>query len=217
MTSLNSKMSELQLQIYTDPGQILALMRDHALYERDYEDRSHFWHMIEANQIPWSPVGMLWHPVNGPQPLKIEQVVALALFDGDDVVGFLLAECYEDGPAIKGLGQGYAGSLDAALMAYVKPHWRQRGIASRLLRTIEPELVNRLGITESHLSMVIATGSLKRLASRSLRVLVSTQAPSNTTIWRQCLREYPRYHSMIERRLALYEMDQGINKKQRCA
>jgi len=33
MTSLHSKTIDLQLHTYTDPGQTLALIRDHELYE----------------------------------------------------------------------------------------------------------------------------------------------------------------------------------------
>jgi len=167
--------------------------------------------------VPWEVVGAVWNADNDLQHLTVGQVVALAFFDGNEAVGFLLAELYTDAPEVKGFGHAYTGSVDAALMAYVKPEWRDQGITSRLLRAIEPELISRLAVTESHLTMVIATGSLSRLASRCLRVLVSTPAPSNTTVWRRCLREYPRYHSMIERKRSLCDMGQKINKNNRCA
>jgi GNAT superfamily N-acetyltransferase len=93
---------------------------------------------------------------------------------------------------------------------YVKPEFRKKGIASKMVNIFEEHLTPTISFDDNVVYMVSSRGDSTKILRKNLKVFTTSRNDGNISVWRDEAKDYVRYNSFLSRKENINLITKGV-------
>lgn len=168
------------------------LIRRHHLYEKSHN--SSRFKEISNDILQGNEVSSFGHM----NFININQFSTVVCRMDNQPIGLLIFEHYSLDSSIKttftNKGKKMSYSMLGLLGAYVKPDFRNGGIAKEMIQIMNDELLKHHKNTDSHVNLFAATSHTLTISQNCVEQVRAVSSPYNSKVWLTVAKDYFTYH-----------------------